>query len=242
MKTVALISLIFLGLDPVEAPSAERTIGVFVALADIRHQGIGYVSKRAGRGDDPENNIYWGAADALVEVFRRDAQWKLVETSGAAADSIVLRTRVYRRSAGNARLTARAYNGAFIRRCIEDFETAVHNGTFDLVVFIGHNGLMDFDLPSPTLIPGLEKKPDCVVLCCKSEQYFKTRLQQAGGHPIVLTTQNMYPGAFLLRAIAGAWIERQPLDVLRERAGSAYAANQHISRRAGVGIFSRLPN
>ncbi len=240
MRIVAILSLLLLGLTPLAAAAAERTIGVFVALADTRHQGIGYVSPRAGRGDDPENNLYWGSADALVEVFRRDPHWKLAEKSGADADSVVLRTRVYRNSTGGARLTAKAYNGAFMRQCIQDFETAVRSDAFDMVVFIGHNGLMDFDLPPPTQEPGQGKRPDCVVLCCKSEQYFKARLLEAGGRPLVLTTQFMYPGAFLLRAIAGAWLEGKPIATVRERAGAAYAANQHIPNRAGVGIFSRL--
>ena len=73
----------------------DRTVGVYVVLADNASQGIVPVPAAFGNGDDPEHNLYWGCADGLKA----------------------------------------------------DFERAVLSGSFDVVVYIGHNGLMDFALP-----------------------------------------------------------------------------------------------
>ena len=115
----------------------------------------------------------------------------------------------------------------------------IPNGTF-MVVYIGHNGLMDFDLPKPTKSGKQAKAPDCVVLCCRSEQYFKTRIEAAGGRPILLTTQLMYPGAFILRAVADSWLDGEKRSAIRESAGIAYAENQKLSKKAGTGVFADL--
>jgi len=122
---------------------------------------------------------------------------------------------------------------------IAEYEAAVQHGSYDLVVFIGHNGLMDFNLSPPTRLPNT-KRPDCVVLCCKSEAYFRARLTSAGGHPVLLTTQLMYPGAFILEAAAETWLAGGKLGGIRESAGAAYARNQKISRKSGVGVFADL--
>jgi hypothetical protein len=50
--------------NPVPAPAAAsvKTIHVFVALCDNKNQGIVPVPEKLGRGDDPDGNLYWGAA------------------------------------------------------------------------------------------------------------------------------------------------------------------------------------
>src|SRR5262249_32099670 len=149
-----------------------------------------------GNGEDPERNLYWGNSEGLQGWFDHSRRWRRVAKVDVPKGD-VLRTRTYRSVSGGVLLTARAYRGSAMKTCLTDFEAAVRNGAYDLVVFIGHNGLMDFRLPEPAATGAL-RHPDCVVLCCKSEDYFKARLKAAGGHPILLTTQLMYPGSFLL--------------------------------------------
>ena len=43
------------------APETTRTIHVFVALCDNKHQGIIPVRDELGDGDKPRWNLYWGA-------------------------------------------------------------------------------------------------------------------------------------------------------------------------------------
>jgi hypothetical protein len=50
----------------------------------------------------------------------------------------------------------------------------------------------------------------------------------------------MYPGSFILHAVAEGWLNGETRAEIRERAGGAYAANQKLSRQAGLGVFARL--
>jgi hypothetical protein len=79
------------------------------------------------------------------------------------------------------------------------------------------------------------------VLCCKSAQYFGPHLDAVGAKPLLLTTQFMYPGGFILRATLDGWLLGEKPDQLRDRAAQAYAANQKISPKAARGIFSTPP-
>ena len=89
-------------------------------------------------------------------------------------------------------------------------------------------------------IAGRTNVADCVVLCCKSEHYFRSRIESAGGRPVVLTTQFMYPGSFILQAVAEGWLNGATMAALRARAGEAYAINQKLSRKAGLGVFAKI--
>jgi hypothetical protein len=219
---------------------AARTIGVFVALADNASQGIVPVPAAIGNGDDPEQNLYWGTGEGLKGVFDKSREWRLTEKSDAPDGVHVLRSRTYRHAGTGATLSAKAYRGTSIKRCIQDAERAIQNGEFDMVVFIGHNGLMDCDLPAPAKPAGKTHIVDAIFLCCKSEPYFRQRIESAGGRPVLLTTQLMYPGAFILHAAADAWLRDAALATIRERAGAAYAKNQNVSTKAGTGVFARL--
>lgn len=240
MRMQTLVGVIVLCLSASLALAADKTIGVFVALADNQNQGIVPVPEAIGKGDDPERNLYWGTSEGLKGVFDRSKEWKLTEKMDSPVNTKILRTRVYRNAKKNAVLTAKAYKGSAISECIWDFEAAVQAGPYDMVVFIGHNGLMDFDLPKPMKSDKQAKTPDCVVLCCKSEQYFKTRIEESGGRPILLTTQLMYPGAFILRAVADSWLDGKKRSAIRESAGIAYAENQKLSKKAGTAVFADL--
>lgn len=222
------------------AYAADKTIGVFVALADNEHQGIVPVPKAIGNGDDPERNLYWGTAEGFKGVFDRSKDWKLLEKT-EQPEGVILRSRVYQHTKYPATLTAKAYQGAAIKQALQDFESALANSTYDLVVFIGHNGLMDFQLPVPSEASSSSDKPAAIVLACKSEPYFKQRIRSAGGEPMLLTTQFMYPGAFILHAAANSWLAGEDSSAIRASAGKSYAKNQKLSIKAGTGVFAKLP-
>lgn len=243
MKTpnrIAGILIVAMGFVAVSSQAADKTIGVFVALADNASQGIVPVPAPIGNGDDPERNLYWGTAEGLKGVFDKSKEWRLTDRDDDPAESDILRTRTYRHEKTGAVLSARAYRGTAIKRCMEDFETAIQQRSFDMVVFIGHNGLMDLSLPAPARAADQASVPDCIVLCCKSDSYFRSRIETAGGRPVLLTTQLMYPGAFILHAAVDGWLKGATLTEIRERAGDAYAANQRLSKKAGLGVFARL--
>jgi hypothetical protein len=219
----------------------ERTVGVYVALCDNEHQGIVPVPKAVGNGDDPSRNLYWGSADGLCNVFSKSPHWKKEAAVQSESGNLnIMQTLTYRHSSENVTLTAFAYRGSAIKTCLEDFEKAIHDGKYDLVVYIGHNGLMDFSLPLPDGQSDRKKKPECIVLCCKSGSHFGERIEQMGAAPILLTTQFMYPGSFLQHDVLEEWVKSSGVAKYRAAAGHAYASNQNISTKAAMGIFTDL--
>ena len=239
-KTTIAVAGLCLGILIAEAGTPE--VHVFVALADNASQGIVPVPQKIGDGNNPAANLYWGCADALPAVFGKSREWKLIATTqNVSAD--ILERRIFDESSGKVRLVADAYRGSAIQQATKDFFQAVSSSRsvseFPLAVYIGHDGLMDFQLPaSATATKGPGRA--AIVLCCKSEQFFGPHLQAARARPILLTTQLMYPGAFILRATLEGWMRNESLAALRERAAQSYAANQKISVKAARGIFSTI--
>lgn len=214
---------------------AEKSVRVFVALCDNKTQGIIPVGEKIGNGDLPDDNLYWGCTDGFGSYFKHSKDWKLLASNSENAGP-VLRSMKLKHAKEDVVLTAEAYRGSEMRRCIEDFEAAVESGNYDLVAFIGHNGLMDFQLPDPQKRSAT--KTQAVVLCCRSDVYFGPRLQWIGCKPVLLTQQLMYPGAFILHDVLNVWISGGSPAALREAAGRAYAKNQKISVKAATGVFA----
>lgn len=223
---------LLLGTSPA---AAGRDIRVFIALCDNKTQGILPVGEKIGNGDAPDANLYWGCSDGFGSYFKRSKNWKSLASRSDVSPE-VLREVTLKHTSGKATLTAEAYRGSAMRKCIEDFEAAAASGKYDMVVYIGHNGLMDFALPNPASIP--TGKTHAIVLCCMSKALFAPRLEKLGCRPVLLTQQLMYPGAFILHDALESWLKQGSLEEIRLAAGKAYAKNQKISVNAGCGIFS----
>ncbi len=58
-----------------------RTVYVIVALCDNESQGIVPVSRVLGNGDDPGNNLYWGAMYGVRTFLCKSRNWKREEKS-----------------------------------------------------------------------------------------------------------------------------------------------------------------
>jgi len=144
--------ILLLGVFHLAASAADvRTVGVFVALCDNEHQGIVPVPKAIGNGDDPDRNLYWGSAEGFLGVFGKSPYWKKESVVDTPSND-VMRTCTCLHASGKMSLKAFAYRGSAIKACIEDFEQALCQGKYDLVAYIGHNGLMDFSLPLPRAV------------------------------------------------------------------------------------------
>jgi hypothetical protein len=158
---VYLVLLLTLNARQAQGP-ASRTVHVFVALADNQSQGIIPVPAKIGNGEDPENNLYWGSAYGIKTFFARSADWVRI-VCGEKPQAEILERCVFKHRATNVYLVADAYRGREIRRAILDFlasaagddpETETVSGSLklpirggaNLVAYIGHDGLMDFQL------------------------------------------------------------------------------------------------
>jgi hypothetical protein len=254
--TIFLFIALFVGGARVSAQERARVVRVFVALADNVHQGIVPVPAALGNGDDPGRNLYWGAAYGVRTYFRKSAGWKEIAVLQNPSRSVLERT-VFYNSSQNVYLVADAYRGREIKDAIMDFfraaaglnpETAIRvkgaNGTEveisfqpDLVVYVGHDGLMDFTLEKNFQGEAAGKR-EAIVLACASKSYFGPTLRPTGARPILWTTGLMAPEAYTLKDALDGWMARETAEQIRERAARAYAKYQKISSNAALRLFS----
>ena len=230
----------------------ERTIHVFVALCDNKSQGIVPVSKLLGNGNDPANNLYWGAMYGTRGFLKRSKAWDVVSTTKDLSDSVLERIVLKHRSTG-AYLVADAYRGARIKQAVETFLDAAAGGNptvmeagrvaigthgkADLVAYVGHNGLMDFDVSRPRRRKDSGPGPAAIVLACKSKPYFQATLTKLGCKPLLLTTGLMAPEAYTLEAALEAWLSGQDASGLRDSAARAYNKYQKCGMRGATRLF-----
>ena len=251
-------------------------VHVFVALCDNEHQGIQRVPDQLGDGDDPAHNLYWGALYGVKTVFSRSEAWELVAAVEAPSKAVLDRL-VFKHTTANVYLVADAYRGREIKRAIGDFMAAASGegadeivvtlgdrevsvqagGAADLVAYVGHNGLMEFELDeagaiapedaaesedSTALTDSAASKDvapsrDGVVLCCSSTSYFAERLRKAGVRPLLLTTGLMAPEAYTLEAALDGWIAGESPQQIRLRAAKAYDEHQDCALEAAKRLF-----
>ncbi|MFY0571957.1 hypothetical protein ACN28E_50125 [Archangium lansingense] len=237
--TLGLIAL--LAATPAEPVELE----VFVPLCDGAQLDCG----RRGAGDPRslEANLYWGAAFGAERFLSRAPGFRVRSRRDGPPASGVLRELVIERAATKGerlvRLSLRAYAGDRIDDALEDFLRAAAGGSSaDLVVWAGHDRLMDRAPPELRALPGATPRP-VAVLACMSEQYFGPVLQSLGARPVVLTRTMMAPEAYLLEALAATVARHGPTEagLLRTALVDAYARYQRITPRAAGTVFSRLP-
>lgn len=251
MKAAFLVTLLALtaGISFAQTKGERvRVVHVFVALADNDHQGIIPVPARLGNGTDPENNLYWGAAFGVKTYFGRSAQWQLVRASKDLRADTVLERCVFKHRQLPLYLVADAYKGERIKEAVSDFLASVagraeHDSiaisesskpigklacTDDLVVYVGHEGLMDFALPIRDL-RGDSTGKQAIILACMSRQYFSRQLTGLKADPVLWTTGLMAPEAYTLHAAVQCWGEGKSREEIRTEAAAAYDHFQHCS-------------
>jgi hypothetical protein len=237
------------------APEGPRIVHVFVALADNEHQGIVPVPKTLGNGDDATHNLYWGAAFGVRTYFRQAPEWKEVAHTQNPAPAVLERS-VFYDAKTNAVMVADAYRGREIKQAIHDFFAASAggfpeatsripaaggdlevSGAPELVVYVGHDGLMDFALERnyPSQTAG---KRQAIILACASKSFFGPGLGPTGAAPLLWTTGLMAPEAYTLKAALDGWMAGESGEQVRRRAAEAYAKYQKISIGAAMRLFA----
>src|SRR5579864_9497365 len=233
---------------------ATRTVHVFVALADNQHQGIVPVPARLGNGEDPEHNLYWGSAYGIRTFFIRSAEWRRIRC-GQGPKNEILERCVFQHRTAAVYLVADAYRGMEIRQAILDFLTSAAGdgaeiltvpessvplrvrGGANLVAYIGHDGLMDFQIPIyPRQKGGVHR--DAVVLACASKQFFAEPVRASGAYPLLWTTGLMAPEAYALKDALEGWISGETNERIRDRAAEAYDKYQKCGPRAAHRLFA----
>jgi hypothetical protein len=230
--------------------TTTKTIHVMVALCDNKYQGIVPVPAKIGNGQDPDNNLYWGCAFGIRSYFKSSSNWTLLRHY--SIDSIKMERLVFKHKRANYYLVADAYNGKYIRQCTIDFlkscagqlkdTLTVHgktigiNGNSALLSYIGHDGLMDFNL-SGQYANTDGKSRDAIILACISKKYFGTLLLQTKANPLVWSTGLMSPEAYTLHDALEAYISNTSTPNIRMAAAKAYARYQHCSLKAASNLL-----
>ncbi len=226
-----------------------RYMHVFVALADNAHQGIVPVAAVLGNGEDAERNLYWGSAYGVKTFFSRSPDWTRVRC-GEKPKTEILERCIFTHRVANVVLIADAYRGSEIRKAIVDFLDAASGdpeilpqvtiqgtsrpemrGAANLVAYIGHDGLMDFQL-GPLPWKKQEFHPQAIVLACASKQYFGDVLRASGAFPLLWTTNLMAPEAYTLKSALDGWIAGESNEQIRDRAAGAYDKYQKCGLHA----------
>lgn len=215
---------------------AQRVIHVLVALCDNAHQGIVKVPAGIGNGQNARTNLYWGAGYGVKTHFDRSEEWLRVPCQ-AAAEAHILDRAVWRHRDSAVHLVAEAYDGRNIREATVDLlryasggglRTVVAGstpiqagGAAQLLVYVGHDGLMDFALEER--FPGPAGNPrEAIILACISKRFFAEHLRATGAQPLLWTTGLMAPEAYTLKAALEGWVRGEDRYAIRERAATAY--------------------
>ncbi len=238
-------------------PRDFKVVHVFVALCDNRNQGIVPVPANLGNGQDPRNNLYWGAMYGTKTFLARSPHWEGLGGFTKPTNAGILERCVFRsRGAGPAvYVVADAYDGACMKTALSDFFDAAAGlkitevvgsdgqvslqagGYSDMVCFVGHNGLMDVRLSEFPENRGAPNPACAVVLACKSHSYFVAPLRNAKCKPLITTAGLMAPEAYTLDAIIRSWSDGDPHETTRQNAANAYAKYQKCSRQAAMRLF-----
>jgi hypothetical protein len=239
--------------QPEKAPvNSSPVIHVFVALADNVNQGIVPVSATLGNGDNAATNLYWGAAFGIKTFFSRSKDWELVSVTRNPSETILERC-IFKHRRTAQHMIADAYRGKEISQTTIDFLEAAAGkpgeklnagnvefhtgGSADLVAYIGHNGLMDFNLNSHPQRRD-ERERRAIILACASKSFFSTALKETGATPLLWTTNLMAPEAYVLSAAIDGWIKKENDEQIRLRAAEAYNKYQNCGIRGARALFA----
>lgn len=223
-----------------------KTIHIFVALCDNKYQGIVPVPAGIGNGQDPNTNLYWGCGYGIRTYFTKSKEWKLLKTTKPGGN--ILERLVFKHATKpNQYLVADAYDGKFIEECTKNFlnssagnrkdvleidgTTIGIGGNAQLLSYIGHDGLMDFEL-NETYENTDSKKRDVIILACFSKSYFGPHLKEANINPVVWSSHLMAPEAYIVHDAITGYLAGETNEQVRTRAAKAYNKFQKCGEKA----------
>ena len=255
LRKILPLIIVFAFINPVWSQPTPKVVHIYVALCDNKYQGIVPVPAKIGNGDDPKNNLYWGAMYGVKTYFKKSRDWKIVGAKKNQS-SIILERLVFKHSTKNVYLVADAYRGKNIKEATSDFlkstsggnkETIVLKGKSksrtikigghsNLLAYIGHNGLMDFQLDH---YPEKENngKRETIILACVSKKYFTQPIKRAGAKPLLWTTNFMAPEAYTLKGALDGWIRNESNSQIRLRSAKAYHQYQKCGIKGAMRLF-----
>jgi len=226
-----------------------------VALCDNENQGIVKVNKNLGNGLNLQTNLYWGAKYGVKNFFKKYSDWQLIESQKNINSNILERLIFYKTFPNSAKvyLVADAYRGDKMKVCLENFFESIAgkkvnniqinnlsigiNGNADLLLFNGHNGMIDgYNIG---FYENEDKKVrEVAVMGCVSQSYFEEHLKRAKGYPLLMTTNLMAPEAYILEALVNNWALQKDGTEIRTEVGKAYHQYQQCGIKGATRLFA----
>lgn len=232
--------------------NTKHVTHVIVALCDNKNQGIVKVPAAIGNGQDARNNLYWGCAYGVKTYFRNQAEWTIIHNQEKIND-IILERVIFKHQNGKNILVADAYDGKFIKKATDEYlkslsgqilrtitidkDTLGIYGNAELLTFIGHNGLMEFNLPIENYTKKDNKTRDAIILACISKDYFQPYFDKFGTNSLLMSTGLMSPEAYTLDAALDSYISGNEKPHVRLQAAKAYHQYQKCGVSAALGLL-----
>ncbi|NOQ74579.1 MAG: hypothetical protein GQ574_21385 [Crocinitomix sp.] len=214
-------------------------VHVYVPLCDNEHQGIVPTTPSLGNGMSLKSNLYWATSGGTKAYFKKQSDWKLIY-EGLDIDTNVLERVVFEKNYDDTKvyLVADAYRGDRMEETVNDYLAAISGNrpqtillkdssevkvadAADLIMFNGHNGVMDYIDVQPWINLS-DKRTDIVMNACVSYGYLQEEFMLAGGYPLVRSNSLLYPGAYVLEQIVDDWVVGIDEKQLCLNAGATY--------------------
>lgn len=214
------------------------SVQVIVALCDNENQGIAPVPAALGNGQNPKTNLYWGAMYGLRSFFQNSPHWKQHSVKISSPVQRLAHARFEYAPPGRKKVIVDAWaiDGAKMQYALGLFLNSLRSSSADMVVFVGHNGLMDTALPE---LSNRTSDTPSIILSCQSDSYFRPLIQDHSGPLLVSTFGNMAPEAYSLDAALRAWANGENEPAIRSAAAKAYAKYQRCSLTAAKRLFGQ---
>ena len=216
-------------------------------LCDNKHQGIVKVNEDLGNGLNLHTNLYWGAGYGIKTHFKRLPEWQIVYEEKQESLNILERVIFLKEYPNKAKvyLVADAYRGDRIENCLNDYFEALSgkiadkilSGTMDigiynnadLLIFNGHNTMMDGIRPDFEINEQSHKK-DAIAMACHTKKYFNKYFMKAQAYPLIITNDFIAPEAYLIEAALDQWA------LLKDSESIRLAVSQKCNQIHHIGI------
>jgi hypothetical protein len=232
--------------------NSAKVIHVFTALCDNKYQGIVPVPAKIGNGQDPDNNLYWGAAYGVKSFLKKQAHWKLIAELQNEQPNPIIERCIFKHRTENVYLIADAYDGMEIKQCTINFlksssgsfadsvlvnnKTIYCGGSSNIIAYTGHDGLMDFDINEK--YPATDSiKRQVIILACYSKKYFSQHIKASGATPLLWTTGLCSPEAYTLDAAIQSRLKKEAPQQAQQKAAQAYSKYQKCSVKAAGNLM-----
>jgi hypothetical protein len=257
---IELLPEIVIDRDSIETRLAHKVkngqplvVHALVPLCDNENQGIVPVAEHLGKGRDLKGNLYWACGHGMKAYFKNRHGWKHVRTDSIDSPIILERSVFVKTFPNRAKvyLISDAYAGDQMEACLQNYfaylsgkfysemplenDTIPFRGGADLIVFNGHNGLMDMRLDVDQVKKASFKEG--MSISCSSNYFFQDYYKKTGSYPLVHTTGLLYPGAFIVNDVLGQWAQLKSPEKCRVAAGEAYNREMKCGRQGGINLF-----